>query len=196
MPFITCAPCAIDRITKTNLTVLSLVFHIYINPPNCFLLPLGLFFLKFFFYIQNDNCTALRTFLYLVVRRVKHVFSTPLKEWKNGDIASFNCVWKIRVNRLQSHLPYPSNARSSTPFIRQKVCYSLMFWYPPKKFWRFACIQNPCDEVQFTVLTLHAMGPKNTPVSKLLPLCDNPTHLRIYKYICLHWAMPHFNTIF
>jgi hypothetical protein len=103
---------------------------------------------------------------------------------------------KICVNRLQSyHLPYPSKAQSSTPIIRRKVCYSLMFWYPPQKFWRFACIQNLCDEVQFTVFTLH--GPENS--FPPLPLCQAPTHyctvcIRIYKCTSFHWAIYKFDT--
>jgi hypothetical protein len=78
-----------------------------------------------------------------------------------------------------------------------KQCFSSKYVLvtPPEKFWGFALNPNLCDdEFQFIILRQHAPSKSCfSPVSKLPPLCQTPTHRRIYLCKSFHSDMPNFN---
>ncbi len=128
------------------------------------------------------------TFLCLFVRRL---FSTQIKKW--CKLLPLSVYQKEFVNRLQSHL------RTRTPEVWHpffgKKCVTLKPVLVSTSKILEVCLHSESMRWSPIYSLKHCMGPKNTPVSKLMPLCQAPTHLRIYKYnTCLHWAMPNFDT--
>ncbi len=92
----------------------------------------------------------------------------------------------------------PSNSHISTPFFRKTVVFSkICLGSPPYKvlevyinseymwYWSPVYIFN----------SVRALKSYFLPVSKLPPLCQTPTHRRIYLCKSFHSDMPNFDTV-
>ncbi len=119
--------------------------------------------------------------------------------WIGKSLSAWCCIAIWFWTEISTMFLLPSNAHISTPFFQKIVFFSkICFCSPPLKIcggllkfeymWYWSPVYNFNRE--------RALKSYFPPVSNLPPLCQTPTHRRIYLCICFHnSAMPNFDTV-
>ncbi len=108
-------------------------------------------------------------------------------------------IWEIFISlSLQSRInQVPSKGHISTPIFRKTVVVlsKICLGSPPSKFLE-VCINSEYMWYWSPVYIFNcALKSYFPPVSKLQPLCQTPTHRRIYLCKSFHSDMPNFDTV-